>query len=194
MIANTILFILAYLLGSISSAVVVCKIFQLPDPRSQGSNNPGATNVLRIGGKFPAILTLVGDSLKGAIPALIATMLYKGDFIICAVVFAALLGHIYPIFFNFKGGKGVATVIGGFFAISWILGLLFVIAWLLTFFISRISSLSALVATALSPLLALIILGFKPAICIIAISIVIFYRHKENITRLMEKNEKKLSL
>src|SRR5690349_11346528 len=112
MLANIIAILIAYLFGSISSAIIVCKLMRLPDPRSQGSRNPGATNVLRIGGKKPAIITLLGDTVKGVIPVLLARWYGFPDDVLAFVAFAAFLGHIFPIYFRFEGGKGVATMLG----------------------------------------------------------------------------------
>ena len=139
--------ILGYLFGSISSAILISKIFRLGDPRETGSGNPGATNVLRSGNKFAAALTLLGDVLKGVIPVVLAQYAGVSVGVLAAVSIAAFMGHLFPIFFGFKGGKGVATAIGVFIALSWKLVLVFSITWGLVAAISRYSSLASLMAT-----------------------------------------------
>ena len=182
---------LAYLLGSISSAILVCRLMGLADPREQGSGNPGATNVMRIGGKKAAGITLLGDMLKGLIPVLIAQALQVEPLILAAVVFAAFIGHLYPVFFNFAGGKGVATSFGVFLGAHWLLGLVILATWFVVYKVSKISSLSALVAALASPLYAYFILGLQPVVYIAALmSVILIWRHKENIQRLLEKEEK----
>src|SRR5210317_2227707 len=147
-----ILFIVAaYLIGSISTAIVVCKLMGLPDPRSEGSGNPGATNVLRVGGKKAAAITLLGDTLKGFIPVLIANYLNVTDMVLALVGIAAFLGHLYPVFFHFRGGKGVATMLGVLFGFDLYVGLATAGTWLFVAKVLNISSLSALIATLLAP-------------------------------------------
>lgn len=192
MLIYLLLFLFAYLLGSISSAIFVCKIFHLQDPRIAGSKNPGTTNVMRIGGKIPASITLIADVLKGVIPVLIAKMLFKENTIPALTILCSFLGHVFPVYYRFKGGKGVATAIGGLFALSIFLGGIFVAAWLLIFFSTKISSLSALFATTITPIFSFFILGSKPSIPIIMMCVLIFYTHRENIKRLIEKKESKL--
>ena len=144
--------IVGYLFGSISSAIIVSKLFRLNDPREVGSGNPGATNVLRSGNKAAAALTLVGDLLKGLLPILLAKHFGMSNGVIALVAMASFVGHIYPIFFGFKGGKGVATAIGVFVALSWKLFAVFALTWILVAAISRYSSLAALVAAMISAL------------------------------------------
>ncbi|MCK5092187.1 MAG: glycerol-3-phosphate 1-O-acyltransferase PlsY, partial [Gammaproteobacteria bacterium] len=151
---ENLLIITGYLLGSISSAIIVCKLMRLPDPRTQGSGNPGATNVMRLGGKKAAAITLAGDMLKGLIPVAIAQSLDMNMLVISSVGLAAFLGHLYPVFFRFKGGKGVATAIGVLLAASWKVGLAVIITWLIVARLLRISSLAALIAFLLAPLYA----------------------------------------
>jgi len=139
MILTTSLVIFAYLAGSLSSAIIMCKLFSLPDPRSQGSGNPGATNVLRFGGKKIAILVLTGDVLKGLIPVLIASTVGLTATGIALVGVSAFLGHLYPVFFKFQGGKGVATALGVLLGISWLLGVAIIVTWLVTAVIFRLS-------------------------------------------------------
>ncbi len=193
MLINSALFMFAYLMGSISSAIFVCKAFKLPDPRTKGSNNPGATNVMRIGGKLPAIITLICDVLKGVLPVLLAQFLYKNSLTVSFIVLFAFLGHVYPLFFNFKGGKGVATALGGLLAMSYMVGLLFITAWLLIFVSTRISSLSALFATILTPIFTYLFIGLIPSAPIFLMCLLLLYNHRENIKRLLSKQEKQIS-
>ena len=182
--------ILSYLIGSISTAIIVCKILNLPDPRTQGSNNPGATNVLRIGGKKAAAITLIGDGLKGAIPVLIS--INFGFSLVDAtwIALAAFLGHVYPVFFGFKGGKGVATFLGALFALGLPLGLSFALIWVFVAKVLKISSLSALIATLLTPVFFFFIVGNLEATYIITLmSLWIFYTHRSNIKRILSGEE-----
>jgi len=181
----------AYLMGSVSSAIIVCQLMGLDDPRDHGSGNPGATNVMRIGGKKAAGITLLGDALKGLIPVLIAKMLGVESVILASVVFAAFLGHLYPIFFGFKGGKGVATTFGLTVGVTWMLGLVVSGTWFIVYKISKISSLSALVAAVLTPLYVWFIIEDTALVAVfILISVVLLWRHKSNIQRLMAGDEK----
>ena len=149
---NIILFAgLSYLIGSISTAIITCKIMRLEDPRKVGSNNPGATNVLRHGGKKAAIITLLGDMLKGLIPVLLIIQLQADTLTVALVGLFALLGHIFPIYYGFKGGKGVATYYGAILGINWLVGLIALIIWLTMAALFKISSLSALVSISLTP-------------------------------------------
>ncbi|MES9851056.1 MAG: glycerol-3-phosphate 1-O-acyltransferase PlsY [Candidatus Thiodiazotropha sp. L084R] len=194
MIINSLLILTAYLLGSISSAIIVCRLMGLPDPRSQGSNNPGATNVLRIGGKKAAAITLFGDMVKGLIPMLIAHLLDAPPLILALTGFAAFLGHLYPLFFSFKGGKGVATALGVQFGLHWGLGLSVALVWLFTAKVINISSLSALISMALAPLFIWLIWP-EPELIImqILVSGLLFWRHRSNITNLISGAENKIS-
>jgi len=184
----------AYLLGSISSAIIVCRIMGLPDPRTQGSNNPGATNVLRLGGKKAAAITLLGDALKGLIPMLVAHALQAPPLILALTALAAFLGHLYPLFFGFKGGKGVATALGTQFGLYWAIGLSVAALWLFVAKVVDISSLAALVAMALAPL---IVWWLWPApelvIMQILMSSLLFWRHRSNIRNLLGGREGKIS-
>jgi glycerol-3-phosphate acyltransferase PlsY len=192
MITDLLLIAGAYLLGSISSAIIVCRLLGLPDPRGEGSGNPGATNVLRIGGKKAAAITLIGDMLKGLIPVLIAKLLGAGIAIQALVAVAAFLGHLYPVFFGFRGGKGVATAIGVLVVASWKLGLAIVLTWLFMAKVVRISSLSALTAFLLAPVYAWQ-LGSEPVLIntVIMISVLLFWRHRSNIRNLISGTETK---
>jgi len=154
--------ILAYLLGSISSAVLVSKALGLPDPRATGSGNPGATNVLRAGGKFAAALTLLGDVAKGLIPVLLAKVAGVSTPVLALVAIAAFSGHLYPIFFGFKGGKGVATAIGVFIGLAWQLILIFAVVWIAMAAIFRYSSLAALVAMSVTGVASFAIFNQQP--------------------------------
>src|SRR3990167_7024040 len=152
MIENIIATIIAYLFGSISSAIIVCKIMGLPDPRTEGSRNPGATNVLRIGGKKAAAITLIGDMLKGFLPVFIAAIIGLDSIGLALVAFAAFSGHLFPIFFRFEGGKGVATALGCLIALSWPAALCWFATWIIVAYWFRYSSLSSLAASALAPI------------------------------------------
>ena len=189
---NFSILIFAYLLGSINSAIIVCYIFRLPSPRSVGSGNPGTTNVLRISGKVPAVITLIFDILKGLAPVVIAKVLINNEFITACTALYAVLGHIFPIFFGFKGGKGVATLIGTLFGFSWILGLIFVITWLCVAVITRYSSLSALVATVIASFSLVFTSNLQIAAPFILIAIVILVKHRGNIQRLISGQESKI--
>ena len=184
------LLIASYLIGSISSAVIICKALGLPDPRTQGSKNPGATNVLRVGGKKIAAFVLIFDGLKGAVPVFIGDYYGFGLIALTLTALCAFLGHIFPVFFRFRGGKGVATYLGGLIAISLLVGLIFSLIWLLVAKVLKISSLAALIATALSPIYFYLITGDMLSTLIIGIiSLLIFYTHRGNIKRLINKEE-----
>lgn len=186
------LLLVAYLFGSLNSAIVLCKLGGLPDPRTQGSGNPGATNVLRFGGKKLAATVLFFDVLKGVIPVLMAHLLGLDMVWVAAAAFAAFLGHLFPLFFQFKGGKGVATALGGFLALSPILACAGLLTWLVVFAISRISSLSALTAAALTPVYSLWIIDSVGARWIILlIALMLIARHHTNIRRLISGDEEK---
>lgn len=184
----------AYLIGSLSSAIIVCRIWGLPDPRSQGSNNPGATNVMRIGGKVPAIITLLGDGCKGFLPTLLVMLFNFPSWVIGGVMLAALVGHIFPIFFGFKGGKGVATAMGAFLGLNWLFGAILITVWALVIKVTRVSSLGAIVATILAPILAWLLLGHDVVLTgiITVMSIILLLRHKDNIARLLSGQENKV--
>jgi glycerol-3-phosphate acyltransferase PlsY len=185
--------IFAYLLGSICSAILVCKALKLPDPRTEGSKNPGATNVLRIGGKNAAILTLIGDMLKGFIPVFCAQLFGIEGFSLGLIALAAFLGHLYPIFFQFKGGKGVATAFGAVLGLSFLVGFLLAITWLVVAFISRYSSLAALVTAALGPIYLLIFSNKAYFFPTLAMTALIFWRHRDNIEKLRGGQEDKIN-
>lgn len=185
-----IVFVGAYLIGSLSSAIILCKLAGLPDPRSQGSGNPGATNVLRIGGKKLAATVLIIDVVKGILPVVIARLLDLDTTWLAATAFAAFLGHLYPVFFDFKGGKGVATALGGFLALSPPLAGSILLTWLVVFVISRISSLSAIIAAALAPFYSLwLIDSINARWIILVMAAMLLFRHRSNIQRLLSGEE-----
>jgi acyl phosphate:glycerol-3-phosphate acyltransferase len=180
----------AYLLGSVSSAILVCRAMGLPDPRGEGSGNPGATNVMRIGGKKAAGITLLGDMLKGFLPVFLANSLGLSPLLQALIGLAAFLGHLYPVFFGFKGGKGVATSLGVLLGFSWLLGFTVIGTWLLVYKLRKISSLSALTASVLSPFYAWLIMGDRVIISAAAVMmVVLLVRHKANIQRLLAGEE-----
>jgi len=182
----------AYLLGSLSSAIIYCRIFNLPDPRGSGSGNPGATNILRLAGKTAAGCVLFGDVLKGAIPVLLAR-LFDLDWIWIGLSgCAALLGHLFPVFFHFQGGKGVATAAGIFLAFSLPFGIAVAAVWILIIAMTRTSSLAALAAAGAAPILGFIILGWQLDIFVLIISLLLLWRHQGNIQRLRDGTEPKI--
>jgi acyl phosphate:glycerol-3-phosphate acyltransferase len=191
---------LAYLLGSVSFAVVVSKAMGLPDPYTHGSKNPGATNVLRTGNKLAAVLTLFGDAAKGWVAVTIARAVLgdpissDNNLMLGLVAIAVFLGHLYPIFYRFKGGKGVATAAGILFAISWVLGLATLGTWLIVAFFMRYSSLAALSAAAFAPLYFTFLFGLQPmGLAILVMSLLLIYRHRSNIRNLMNGTETRLA-
>ena len=193
MLINILLIFSAYLLGSISAAIIVCKTLGLSDPRTGGSGNPGTTNVMRLYGKKAAFLTLVGDIFKGIIPVLLAKVIVNSEFIIAICGLAAFLGHIFPIYFKFEGGKGVATLIGILFATHWLLGVSYIITWILTALIFRYSSLAALIAALPIPIYSYFIEhNNQYAISFAVIAIILFWRHKPNIYNLLNGKENKI--
>ncbi|MBA2651303.1 MAG: glycerol-3-phosphate 1-O-acyltransferase PlsY, partial [Tatlockia sp.] len=184
---------LGYLLGSICSAIVVSRLFSLPDPRTEGSMNPGATNVLRLAGKKYAIIVLLGDMLKGLIPVLIAKALGAGPIIASFTCLAAVLGHMYPIFFGFRGGKGVATAIGALLGLNLILGVMVIATWLIVANFTRYSSLASLISIVLSPIYSLFTINRLELLTPLSlIALFIVYQHRNNITRLIDGDEPKI--
>lgn len=187
------LIVLAYLLGSLSSAIITCRLMGLPDPREEGSGNPGATNVLRIGGQRAAAITLAGDTLKGVIPTLLARSLGVDDIGVALVGFAAFIGHLLPIFFGFRGGKGVATAFGVLLAAAPLVAGLCLLTWLVVAKVFRISSLAALMAAVLAPLFMWAVDGMGPLFGLAGVlSVVLLWRHRENIRRLRRGAEGQL--
>ncbi len=191
---------LAYALGSISFAVVVSKAMGLPDPYTHGSKNPGATNVLRTGNKLAAVLTLLGDAAKGWVAVTIARAVLgdpaseSNNLLLGLVTITVFLGHLYPIFHGFKGGKGVATAAGILFAISWVLGLATLGTWLIVAFFMRYSSLAALSAATFAPLYFTFLFGLQAmGLAILVMSLLLIYRHRSNIRNLMNGTETRLA-
>lgn len=182
-----------YLLGSISTAIIVGRLLGTVDPRTVGSGNPGATNMLRVGGKKAGALTLIGDMLKGLLAVLIAHAANAGSEVLALTALAAFLGHLYPIFFGFKGGKGVATALGVLLGLHWLVGLAVIGTWLVMALLFRISSLAALVAAALAPAW---LWWQRPEPfmvgCMVFISLLLFWRHRSNIRNLIAGTEGKI--
>ena len=192
---------IAYLIGSVSFAVVVSKCMRLPDPHSYGSGNPGATNVLRSGNKLAAALTLFGDALKGYFAVMLARILLGdeslsstlGSWVLCGVVIAVFLGHLFPVFHGLKGGKGVATACGILFGINWILGLATLSTWLIVAFFMRYSSLAALSAALFGPIYFVFLFGFQPmGLALLAMCLLLIWRHRNNIQNLMNGTESRI--
>jgi glycerol-3-phosphate acyltransferase PlsY len=192
---------IAYLIGSVSFAVVVSKCMRLPDPHSYGSGNPGATNVLRTGNKLAAVLTLIGDALKGYFAVMLAHILLGGDsltstlssWLLCGVVIAVFLGHLFPIFHGFKGGKGVATACGILFGINWILGAATLSTWIIVAMFMRYSSLAALAAAVFGPIYFVFLFGFQPmSIALLVVCLLLIWRHRSNIKNLMDGTESRI--
>ncbi len=191
--AQILMVVGAYLLGSINSAIIVSKAFSLPDPRDLGSGNPGATNILRTGSKIAAAITLAGDLLKGLIPVLAVDLFTANAPLVAATGIAALLGHMYPLYYGFKGGKGVATTLGVLLGFDWLLGAIWIAFWLFTALLFRYSSLAALVAT----LLILVISWFWTEniwifISLAIITLFVFWRHRSNMRNLLSGDETKI--
>ena len=192
---------LAYLIGSVSFAVVVSKCMRLPDPHSYGSGNPGATNVLRTGNKRAAVLTLLGDALKGFVAVVLARMILGegsltsslNSWILCGVVVAVFLGHLFPIFHGFKGGKGVATACGILFGINWILGLATLATWIIVAKFMRYSSLAALAASVFGLIYFVFLFGLHPmGIALLIVCALLIWRHRSNIHNLMNGTESRI--
>lgn len=184
----------AYLLGSLSSAIIVCKVMGYGDPRQGGSGNPGATNVKRLYGNKPAAIVLIGDMLKGVLPVVGAHLLGMTPEMIILVGFAAFIGHLYPVFFGFSGGKGVATMLGVMFGLSLPIGLTVGATWLFVAKVLKISSASALVATALAPLYIYLLVDnptdkMSWIVLTAVMTVMLFWRHKANIQRMIKGEE-----
>jgi glycerol-3-phosphate acyltransferase PlsY len=191
---NILLFAgLAYLIGSISTAIITCRIMGLQDPRTFGSHNPGATNVLRHGGKKAAIITLLGDMLKGLIPVLLIIQFETDTLTVALVGLFALLGHIFPVYYGFKGGKGVATFYGVILGTNWLVGLIAITIWLTVAYLFKISSLSAMISILFTPF---ILWHFSQSVelttTVVFMSMLIFWRHRSNIKSLMHGAEEKI--
>jgi glycerol-3-phosphate acyltransferase PlsY len=198
---NILLIPIAYLIGSISFAVVVSKCMRLPDPHTYGSGNPGATNVLRTGNKLAAGLTFIGDALKGYVAVLLARIILGDEsltstlssWVLCGVVLAVFLGHLFPIFHGLKGGKGVATACGILFGVNVILGIATLITWIIVAAFLRYSSLAALAAAVFGPIYFVFLFGFQPmGIALTAVCSLLIWRHRSNIRNLMNGTETRI--
>ena len=198
---NILLIPIAYLIGSISFAVVVSKCMRLPDPHTYGSGNPGATNVLRTGNKLAAVLTLIGDALKGYFAVMLARIILGDEsltstlssWVLCGVVLAVFLGHLFPIFHGFKGGKGVATACGILFGVNVILGIATLSTWIIVATFLRYSSLAALVAAIFGPIYFVFLFGFQPmGIALFVVCLLLIWRHRSNIRNLMNGTESRI--
>ena len=198
---NSLLIPLAYLIGSISFAVVVSKCMRLPDPHTYGSGNPGATNVLRTGNKLAAALTFIGDALKGYFAVMIARVLLGegsltstlSSWVLCGVVMAVFLGHLFPIFHGFKGGKGVATACGILFGVNAILGLATLSTWIIVAVFLRYSSLAALAAAIFGPIYFVFLFGLQPmGIALTLVCLLLIWRHRSNIRNLINGTESRI--
>lgn len=188
---DLLLILYAYLLGSICSAILISRFLRLPDPRLQGSYNPGASNVFRSGGIFPAALTFAFDLLKGFIPVLVSLYIGADDLVISLTAVAACLGHIFPIYFSFKGGKAVATAIGVIFAFDWALAMLLLLIWGIVLKLTRYASLAAVLTVGLAPVLCYFWINqfFYP---VLSISGLIITRHLDNLKRLFKGREARI--
>ena len=198
---NVLLIPIAYLIGSISFAVVVSKCMRLPDPHTYGSGNPGATNVLRTGNKLAAALTFIGDALKGYFAVMLARIILGDEsltstlssWVLCGVVIAVFLGHLFPIFHGFKGGKGVATACGILFGVNVILGFATLSTWIIVAVFLRYSSLAALAAAVFGPLYFVFLFGFQPmGIALLAVCLLLIWRHRSNIGNLINGTESRI--
>lgn len=193
---NLLFIVAAYLLGSVSFAVIVSRLFALPDPRSYGSQNPGATNVMRTGNKWAAILTLLGDAAKGALAVWLAGKFAPDGslLLVSAVALAVFLGHLFPLFLHFKGGKGVATALGVLLALNIWLGLAAMATWLLVALVFRLSSLAALVAAVAVPVYSVVLaLPSEYVLLSLAMSLLLIWRHKSNILNLLSGKESRFT-
>ena len=185
-----LLVVFAYLLGSIATAVIASNLMGLPDPRTQGSKNPGATNVMKIGGKKAALITLIGDLLKGLIPVSIGVALNADELTLSLIALAAFLGHLFPVFHGFKGGKGVATAFGVILGLSWPVGAAVLVTWLGVYYLSKLSSLAALVTALFSPMYFYFIDGSVIFTVLAGIlSALLILRHRSNIEKIIDGTE-----
>jgi glycerol-3-phosphate acyltransferase PlsY len=187
--------LVAYLLGSISTAIITCKLMGLKDPRSVGSNNPGATNVLRHGGKKAAIITLLGDMMKGLIPVLVVSRIDPAAEAVAITGLAAFLGHLYPLYYRFKGGKGVATFYGVLLGANWMAGVAALVVWLLIAFLFKLSALSALVSSLTSPFIVWYFTNSEVLVAATAImTALLYWRHRSNIQNMLEGKENQIGV
>ena len=185
--------LIAYLVGSIASAVLVCRAMGLPDPRGEGSGNPGATNVLRIAGRGPAAATLAGDVLKGVLPVLLAAGVSRSPTVEALSALAAFLGHLYPLYFGFRGGKGMATALGAIAALAWPVAAAMCAIWLAVAAATRYSSLASMIAAIGAPIAALWLAPHpaNPGV-LAAIAALLLWRHRGNIRRLVRGTESRI--
>lgn len=194
MLSNLILTLIGYLLGSISSAILVTRALDLKNPLEHGSLNPGATNMMRVNGKKAAALTLLGDMLKGIIPVFLAKAMGADFNVQLLVAFAAFFGHLYPVFFNFKGGKGIATALGVLFGLDWVVGLLAILTWLAVYKWKKVSSIAGISSTIAFPILIILFSSStKFLIFGLAIATIIVWRHRSNIEKLLSGKELKIT-
>ncbi len=191
MFLDAVAIVIAYLLGSINCAIIICKLAKKQDPREQGSGNPGASNVLRVAGKPYAIATLIGDALKGFIAVFIGMLFGTHGFMLSVVALAAVLGHMYPLYFRFQGGKGVATSLGCYFALAPAIGGVALVIWIVLAALFRYASLASLAACVVAPFIALAI--YPPYfVGLVLIALIVIWRHRGNIDRLRRGTESKL--
>jgi glycerol-3-phosphate acyltransferase PlsY len=184
-----------YLIGSVSTAIITCKLMGLQDPRSVGSHNPGATNVLRHGGKKAAIITLIGDMLKGLIPVIAVTLIEPARPAVALTGLAAFLGHIFPVYYGFKGGKGVATYYGVLLGFSWVAGIAALLIWLLAAFASKISSLSALVSALCAPFILWQVSHSTEITTVLGLmTALLYWRHRSNLRNIIAGKEHKIGV
>ena len=195
MITATLPFvIIAYLLGSISGAIIICRLMGMPDPRTQGSKNPGATNVLRTGSKKAGLMVLAFDMLKGLVAVLLASLFGMEGILLGLVAAAAVVGHVYPVFFGFKGGKGVATALGALLVLSPIVGVLVALTWIIVAALFRFSSLAGIVSTIMAPIYVIFFTDMGYFMPVLGICLLLLWRHRENFKRLMQGAEKKIAI
>ncbi len=187
------LIVFAYLLGSLNAAIIICKLVKLADPRAQGSGNAGATNVLRYGSKKLAAVVMLVDLLKGVIPVMIAKFFLIHGLSLSLIAVVTVLGHIYPVFFRFQGGKGVATTLGAILGLSWVVGLIIILTWLIVAIVFKFSSLAALVSITLSPLYLLFWSNPQYILPMFILTLIIMYRHRSNIQRLLKGEEPRIN-
>ena len=184
-----------YLVGSVSTAIITCRLMGLDDPRQVGSNNPGATNVLRHGGKKAAIITLIGDMLKGVFPVVVVAAIEPASMAIAVTGLGAFLGHVFPVYYGFRGGKGVATYYGALLGFSWITALAAMLIWNLTALVTKISSLSALVSALCAPFLLWYISGSAELTVALGImTLILFWRHRSNVRNIIDGKEHKIGV
>lgn len=183
-----------YLLGSISTGILLSKLLHLTDPRNAGSNSAGATNMLRIGGKKIALITLIGDCLKGVIAISLAKMLGVSELALGLVCIAVFVGHLFPVFFNFQGGKGIATALGICLTLHWTLGFLLLWIWIIVFLLFRYSSLASIVAAIMAPILGAYWLPTPLVLTLVVLTLLILWKHSSNIQRLLSRQEPKVRL